>query len=124
LIGIENFDKKIQPLTETGCWIWTAATNGRGYGCFWYEGKARGAHRVAWKVRHGRYPETDLDHLCRVTLCVNPDHLEVVSHRENVMRGSGPSAANAKKTHCPKGHPYDDANTIVYRGYRYCRTCT
>lgn len=65
-----------------------------------------------------------IDHLCRNPLCVRPDHLEQVTPRENLLRGVGPSAKAAKKTHCPQGHPYAGENLGIHRnGNRWCRTC-
>jgi hypothetical protein len=65
-----------------------------------------------------------IDHLCRVRHCVNPDHLEAVTCRENLLRGETLQAANVAKTECPQGHPYDEENTYVYpNGRRDCRTC-
>jgi hypothetical protein len=73
----------------------------------------------------GAVPEgLELDHLCRVRGCVNPKHLEPVTHRENLMRGESWSAVNARKTHCPEGHPYDETNTYIDgKGRRRCREC-
>jgi hypothetical protein len=64
-----------------------------------------------------------IDHLCRRPLCCNPLHLEAVTMRENLMRGNGWSGRNARKTHCPQGHPYSPENTSVRDGSRHCRTC-
>ncbi len=61
-----------------------------------------------------------LDHLCRVRCCINPDHLEVVTQRENILRGNGTAAVHAKKTHCPQGHEYSYRDK---RGRRVCRIC-
>lgn len=82
------------------------------------------AHRLSYELSIGRIPDgMDLDHLCKVTLCVNPDHLEPVSKRENFARGNG----NIHKTHCPQGHPYNEANTRYVKGRwgmaRTCKTC-
>jgi hypothetical protein len=108
-----------------GCWLWTAARNNGGYGCFADSlGTRWGAHRWAYEHSVGPIPEgLELDHLCRTPACVRPDHLEPVSHSENVRRSTSPMAAEAQRTHCPQGHPYDTANTYVFRGMRYCKVC-
>lgn len=111
------------------CWIWTAATDTKGYGKFFVgkiEGKTklRQAYRVAYELEVGPIPEgLDLDHLCRVRLCVNPLHLEPVTHRTNVLRGEGMPARGVLFTRCPKGHPYDEENTYWYGNNRKCRKC-
>jgi HNH endonuclease len=79
-----------------------------------------------YRLLVGPVPEgLELDHLCRNRACVNPAHLEPVSHRENVLRGASFAAINAVKTHCiHDGHPFDDVNTIVRpEGRRGCRAC-
>lgn len=111
---------------DSGCWLWRGATDGDGrYGAFHYDGKLRRAHRVSYEWRFGKVTEgVDLDHLCRVTLCVNPDHLEPVTHRENILRGVGIAATNAAKTHCKRGHAFTPENTkILTNGGRYCLAC-
>jgi hypothetical protein len=119
-------------ITKTdGCWLWSGATVSGGYGYFVAGSKKIGtrrlvrAHRFAYEVMVGAIPPGhDLDHLCRVVNCVNPAHLEPVTHRENLLRGTGASARNASKTHCSKGHPYDEANTGAGKdGRRYCKAC-
>ncbi len=106
------------------CWLWTGTRCGRkGYAHFLYQGKASRAHRIAYRLFVGAIPEETLDHLCRIRNCVNPAHLEPTSNTINVLRGNGPTAQNARKTHCPRGHAYTLENT-VYRGKgRWCRTC-
>lgn len=105
------------------CWLWTGHTN-RGYGRACFEGRTVYAHRLSWELTRGPIPDgLSLDHLCRVLNCVNPDHLEPVPHRTNVLRGEGPTAVNARKARCPKGHPYEGANLRRGRGGRYCRAC-
>lgn len=107
--------------TDT-CWLWPTAKGG--YGAVWFNGRTCGAHRAVYEIFHGPIPKgMELDHLCRVHSCVNPDHLEPVTHVENVMRGKGIGVQNAAKTHCPQGHPYDDVNTYWWRTWRYCRSC-
>jgi hypothetical protein len=107
------------------CWEWTGALNSKGYGTYSVGGKTKIAARFAYEHFVGPIPDgLELDHLCRNVLCVNPAHLEAVTHRENMLRGHNASAINARKTHCPKGHPYSEENT--YRnpeGQRYCRIC-
>jgi hypothetical protein len=103
-------------------------TLSEGYGRRWLpkeRGKYRYAHREAWEEVHGPIPPgLQIDHLCRNRACVNVEHLELVTQRENLLRGQGASAKNARKTHCPQGHPYDEENTFVTtRGTRKCRTC-
>jgi len=124
----ERFWSKVDK-TET-CWLWTGAKDQGGYGKFGaYDGKGhrsrmRGAHRVAWEWANGPVPEgLVLDHLCRVRACCRPDHLRVTTHAENILSGTGWSARNVVKTHCPQGHPYDTENTRRYNGRRSCRTC-
>ncbi len=116
---------------DSGCWLWTASLNKWGYGQL-YAGSLNGkrltpfiAHRFSYQLNVGPIPEgLDLDHLCRVRSCVNPDHLEPVTRRENIVRGIGFCAENAKKTHCANGHPYDDENTrITKNGWRRCSAC-
>ena len=108
-----------------GCWIWQASTTHNGYGQFWVGGRMVKAHRFAYEMFVGPIPEgLELDHLCRVRNCVNPAHMEPVTHAENVRRGESFSAINAGKTHCPHGHAYDAENTYVKpNGWRHCRAC-
>jgi hypothetical protein len=120
----ERFWAKVDKTSD--CWIWTAHKV-KGYGQFRLGGKGSrqvGAHRVSYEWAHGPIPETlQLDHLCRNPVCVNPDHLEPVTSRVNMLRGQTFAAANAGKTHCPQGHPYDLFNTYEYKGMRTCRAC-
>lgn len=108
--------------TET-CWLWTGSTAG-GYGHFWAiaQKKHLKAHTWAFVQEHGPIEDGfEPDHLCRTPLCVRPDHMEKVTKRVNILRGIGPTAVNAKKTHCPRGHLYDRVNS---RGSRECSICT
>ena len=109
------------------CWLWTGPQR-NGYGSFTSGGVRRYAHRYSFERIYGTIPRRlELDHLCRKTLCVNPEHLEAVSHVENVRRGLAGKVNNpsTQKTHCPHGHPYDLINTIfTNKGERVCRTCT
>ena len=119
----ERFNAKWSPEPDTGCWVWVAAIRG-GYGGFRVGEKLVSAHRYAYERWVGLIPEgLELDHLCRNPLCVNPFHLEPVTHCENVRRGEGATTVNAAKTHCVHGHEFTPENTRVYRGSRRCRTC-
>ena len=117
-----RFWAKVQ-ITD-GCWIWQAART-KAYGQFRRPGRSGLAHRLAWEDRYGPIPTgLELDHLCRNALCVKPEHLEPVTHRENLLRGNTTVASRAAQTHCIHGHPYDDANTYRYPGGgRNCRVC-
>ena len=106
------------------CWLWK--NNCRdGYGTFSHNDKTRKAHRVSWMAANGPIPKgLQIDHLCRVTNCVNPAHLEAVTPRENTMRSGAVSAICARKTHCVHGHPFSGENLKIRRnGSRSCKTC-
>lgn len=129
--AIERFLEKITP-GENGCLLWTGGLNGVGYGQFYLgitpdrpTGKGY-AHRFAYEFYVGPIPAgMQLDHLCRNRACVNHEHLEPVTPRLNNLRGVSPAAQNAKKTHCPQGHPYSGDNLYTHptKGQRICRTC-
>ena len=113
--------------TSTGCWPWLGATRKTdGYGVFSLGPVSVPAHRAAWMFFRGAmpppYPMT-LDHLCRNPGCVNPAHLELVTTQENTRRGNGPSAINARMTHCRRGHPLSGENLLYVGGDRRCRIC-
>lgn len=118
---------------ESGCWIWTGGTSRiSGYGHSSHRpGKgSQYAHRNSYEFVRGPIPAgLTIDHLCRVRACVNPDHLEAVTSRENVLRSPiAPAAVNAAKTHCKHGHAFTPENTRIQTqpsGYpgRACRTC-
>ena len=117
-------------VSEGGCWVWSGTLDGAGYGRIWTGSRVVGnrtstlAHRASYLAFVGPIAEgMVLDHLCRNRACVNPDHLEPVTQQVNLLRGETLQAANRRKTHCPKGHAYDEANTLHYRGKRYCRAC-
>lgn len=118
----EKVDKNgpvpVHRLDLGACWLWTGALSSGGYGHFWDGTKVIPAFHFLTPGQGVR------DHLCRTRACVNPSHIEFVTHRINLLRGVGASARNAKKSHCPQGHPYDADNTrLSGRGFRICRTC-
>jgi len=117
------------PIPECGCLVFTGNINRHGYGLIKDDsGKDRTVHRVAYELAKGPIPDgLVIDHKCRVRSCVNPDHLEPVTQRENCLRGIGIPAINASKTHCYRGHELSDENTYPGwrdKGERRCKTCT
>lgn len=114
---------RVEPEPNSGCWLWMGALNNYGYGQI--EDRRSGVrpmvHRVVYEAERGPIPAgLQLDHLCRVRNCVNPAHLEPVTHRENQVRGHGFVGKNVRRTHCLYGHPLD---MVDKRGWRRCRTC-
>ncbi len=108
----------------TPCWLWTGAPNNGGYGSCRWEGKLVGTHRLAYEVLVGPISYAmEPDHLCRVRLCVNPEHMEPVTRAENIRRGYAQKAPPPLKSHCLRGHPFTEANTRLYGRRRYCREC-
>lgn len=111
--------------SDDGCWEWQGLQTSNGYGK-WSKGpgqRVRAIHRITWEhYKNQEVPEgQQLDHLCRNRLCCNPDHLEPVTPSENTMRQDH---YERRKTHCPRGHEYDEANTrITPAGKRVCRAC-
>ncbi len=125
---IIRFWDKIE-IQESGCWEWQAQVKDTGYGIF-YDGKHQvRAHRYAYEhFNNVSVPEgLEIDHLCRNRKCVNPEHMEIVTHQENVVRGIAGQWFREKqiaKTHCPQGHPYDEENTYHRPdGGRDCKQC-
>jgi HNH endonuclease len=116
-----TFWSKVERGAPGECWLWTGATT-KGYGRF----RGTGAHRFAYELLVGPIPQgLQLDHLCRVRNCVNPEHLEPVTCQENLRRGFIAKArAGQRPTHCPQGHEFTTENTYIWRGNkRACKTC-
>ena len=111
------------------CWLWRGTIDNNGYGKFQVTlrrlfSRVISAHRFSYEIHIGKIPNgLCLDHICRVRNCVNPAHLEAVSHRENVLRGEGHSAKNARKTHCKNGHEFTYENTRIKKNARNCIEC-
>lgn len=110
-----------------GCWVWQGTCRSNQYGVTVYKGVQTTTHRVMYQIVHGLLgSDMEIDHLCNNRKCINPDHLEAVSHAENMER------ARQKRTTCRNGHEWNDKNTYVtqvkrkqggYRMQRYCRVC-
>jgi hypothetical protein len=139
----ERFWEKVGPHDDpNSCWLWAASNQGNGngklkYGVFAGRRGPKGhmvlAHRFVYELYHGPIPKgLTIDHVkargCTSTLCVNPAHLEAVTMKENLYRGCHPWERFSRRTHCPKGHPYDEKNTYIERARngtrrRHCRVC-
>lgn len=106
------------------CWMWTGWYDSRGYGRVRWEKRAQQAHRVVYEIIKGEKIPKELtsDHLCRNHWCVNPDHIEPVTNRENILRGFNRAAMFARRERCPKGHEFTVRGAT--NPTRICRTCT
>jgi hypothetical protein len=105
------------------CWFWIGFRDAKGYGRFQ---KGCKAHRFAYELFRGPIPKgMVLDHLCLTPACVNPDHLEAVTARENTLRGIAGAAVNYRKTECKRGHPLSGENLYIEPNgrRRICRIC-
>ena len=124
---VERFWVKVETGEPDECWLWQASRDPMGYGRFNASpGRLPStlAHRIAYTWTIGPIPnDLVLDHLCRTPSCVNPYHLDLVTHGENTRRGVA-GERNRNKTHCIRGHAFDAENTLHTRdGRRACRTC-
>lgn len=117
---IKRFMANIETDPKTGCWLWQGPTY-HGYGRFFADGRKTLAHRWMYEYRNGPiHNGLLLRHLCKIRLCCNPSHLELATHKD-VCVDRKPKEA---KTHCIRGHPFDDENTYFYLGrMRTCREC-
>lgn len=123
---IEKFWSKVEK-TKT-CWNWIGYKNIKGYGRFWINKTTLMAHRLSYELSKGEIPTgLEIDHLCRNRSCVNPAHLEVVTYKENQLRGINTIInLQLSKTHCPKGHELKGDNLAYYElkyNWRRCKTC-
>lgn len=126
----ERFERNIKKDAATGCWLWTASVSRGGYAYMQSESREKRvpAHRISYELHRGAIPEgLQIDHLCRVRRCVNPDHLEPVTAAENTRRGRAGEInhlRNLAKTTCRHGHLLTPENTYVRpSGFRECREC-
>lgn len=125
-----RFWDKVTVDPETNCWLWGGFRAGKGYGGYKLFGETAYSHRIAYEFLVNTIPPgLQIDHLCRVRHCCNPDHLEVVTARENLLRGTTLTALYASRSLCRRGHPLDGMrnNKARYAAgkprFRYCLTC-
>lgn len=107
------------------CWIWQTSLNQGGYGRVNWGGKPnRMAHKVVYELLVSAITDAlEVDHLCRKHACVYPGHLELVTHKVNLSRGLGIGVHNAALVCCREGHPFNESNTYIWRGKRFCLRC-
>lgn len=123
IVDRDLFWRHVIPEPNSNCWLWIGAVAGR-YGHVVRNKISLQAHRIAYEIVRGPIPDgLVLDHLCRVSLCVNPAHLQAVTQQENVRRGNSPPSLHGKKTQCKHGHPFDLTNTGRARFGRRCLQC-
>lgn len=123
---LNRFFSKIQFDENTSCWNWIGYKDKNSYGQFRIKkGKMSSSHRFSYELFKGDIPkDLTLDHLCRNPPCANPEHLEAVTTRVNVLRGIGPASKNSIKTHCIHGHEFTPENTYITKvGKRHCIMC-
>ncbi len=113
--------ERVLPEPNSGCWLWMGRGHSQGYGRL---GESF-AHRLSYETFKGPIPEgLQIDHLCRVRLCVNPAHLEAVEWHENWRRGESTSAKQSRQQECVRGHSLTGTNLVSNsRGTRQCRIC-
>lgn len=133
-----DFWARVDVQGEDDCWLWLPSVDGHGYGRCQFNGRPRAAHQVAYEIAVGPIPAGhELDHTCHNAdtacldfdncphhRCVNPAHLEPVTHQENCRRGNG-RLISGSRTHCPSGHAYAE-HGVSYpssKGKRECREC-
>lgn len=124
LTVMQQFFLHVAEDNDTGCWLWNVPRDGF-YAQFTENGRNHLAHRWLYERMVAEIPDgLTIDHLCRRPSCVNPWHMEPVPLVLNIARGDSPSALNARKTGCLRGHPFDAVNTYVTPdGRRQCRSC-
>ena len=126
---IARFWDKVIPEPMSGCWLWIGAIKSNGYGVIRNGARGTGysyAHRYAYIAFRGLIPAgAQIDHLCRLRCCVNPDHLEPVSCRENLRRGTHPNIILHRNRTCKQGHFLNPENSYYQAdGRQFCKTCS
>jgi len=123
---LPRFEAGCEPEPNSGCWIWLGHLTPKGYGRIQWGGTEIYVHRAAWLFFRGPIGNgLEIDHLCRMRCCVNPDHLEPVTHADNVRRSDAGKLLRARmlaKDSCPNGHPYAGSR-IDANGHRVCYQC-
>lgn len=121
----EIFLSLVDPEPMSGCWLWLGNARNPKYGCLQFNGKRTVAHRVSYELFVGPVPKSlTVDHKCRNTWCVNPNHLRAVTFKENVLCGFAPPAVNSRKMHCKNGHQFSEDNLARNQaGRRTCLAC-
>lgn len=126
LMNVWEKSQYISSWDDDKCWEWLGNKNGNGYGQFKKFGQVIRLHKFSYEFFKGRVPKgLEIDHLCRIRHCFNPNHLEAVTHQENILRGNvvGSNKGHHSKTHCPQGHEYNEKNLVKSAKWRTCRIC-
>jgi hypothetical protein len=112
-------------VSETGCWLWNRCADRTGYGLIRWRGRQYRAHRLAYFAFEGEIPAGyHVHHICHVSRCINPDHLEALKQADHMRCVDHISYHNASKTHCKWGHEFTSENTLTPKdGRRRCRLC-
>jgi hypothetical protein len=120
-----RFWSKVDTGLPEECWVWNCSRNNYGYGHFYLEGKLTGAHRYSFFLSNGYYPPVVM-HSCDNRPCVNPAHLlagTIALNNKDMMKKGRYVSGHAQKTHCVRGHEFNEANTYLYKSRRQCRSC-
>ncbi len=122
---IERFHRSYLADPNSGCWLWALSLSPKGYAYMSVGGKKLRTNRISYALHKGPVPDgLDVDHKCNVRCCVNPDHLQLLTHRENILRSQNFCALKAKQTLCKRGHPLSGENLKIDGvGGRQCRQC-